>query len=539
MTRPKPAVILQPAATQQLKKGFDTLADLLAITLGPLRGMVLNSPELKELPEPLSDAATIARRMLGLPDRAQNVGAMLLRHLVWRVHQTVGDGSATTAVLAQAILAQAHRYVTAGANAMVVQRGVKKAVAVAVAALIEQAQTTVTEEDLVAVALGVTSEPELSFILGEMYELLGPAAHISIEDYVAPYLERQYLEGGHWNARLASAYLITAPTTRQAILKRCYVAIYEGDLSQEADIRPLLALIAEKKPANLLLVAHKIEGEALNALVTTHTNSEMNILAANLQRVGPRRRADIHDLAILTGAQPYSSDLGQRLANISADDLGSARRAEATVQELFVVGGEGNSTKIRELINILQNRKSALPPGDDAHAELQMRLARLSGSAAILKIGAHTKTERAVLHQKAQQSIKALSATLEEGYLPGGGTAYLHCISAIDELPPPADQDELFGYKAVARALEAPFRRILSNAGVTTAGVSQAEILSEKPGLLFDVIQGKTAAAQSARIFDAAKVLRVALETAASGATMALSTDTIILKQHPEMSYEP
>ncbi len=309
MTKPKPAVILQPAATQQLKKGFDTLADLLAITLGPLRGMVLNSPELKEIPEPLSDAATIARRMLGLPDRAQNVGAMLLRHLVWRVHQTVGDGSATTAVLAQAILAQAHRYVTAGANAMVVQRGVKKAVAVAVDALMDQAQTTVTEEDLVAVAQGVTSEPELSFILGEMYELLGPAAHISIEDYVAPYLERQYLEGGHWNARLASAYLITAPTTRQAILKRCYVAIYEGDLSQEADIRPLLALIAEKKPANLLLVAHKIEGEALNALVTTHTNSEMSILAANLQRVGPRRRADIHDLAVLTGAQPYSSDL--------------------------------------------------------------------------------------------------------------------------------------------------------------------------------------------------------------------------------------
>jgi chaperonin GroEL len=168
-----------------------------------------------------------------------------------------------------------------------------------------------------------------------------------------------------------------------------------------------------------------------------------------------------------------------------------------------------------------------------------MRLARLSGSAAILKIGAHTKTERAVLHQKAEQSIKALTATLEEGFLPGGGTAYLHCIPAVQNLTPPTDPDEGFGYKAVALALEAPFRRILSNAGVDTAGVSQVEILAEKPGLLFDVIQHHLTSARAARIYDAAKVLRIALETAASGATMALSTDTIILRRRPEMTYEP
>jgi chaperonin GroEL len=501
--------------------------------------MVLNTPELKELPEPLSDAATIARRMLGLADRAENVGAMLLRQLVWRVHQTVGDGGATTAVLAQAILNQAHRFVAAGANPMMVQRGVKKAASVAVDNLMGMAQPVTTEDDLVAIAQAVTNEPELSFILGEMYDLLGSSAYITIEDYVAPYLERQYLDGGHWDAKLVSPYLITSPTTRQAILKSCYVAIYEGDVSQDAQIRPLLEIIAEQKSANLLLVAHKIEGEALNTLVATHTNSEMGIVAANLQRMGPRRRADIQDLAVLTGAQPYSAELGQRLANITFNDLGSARRAEGTAKDLFVIGGQGSPGTIRSQIEILQGRKNALPIGDKAHSELQMRQARLSGSVAILKIGAHTKTERAVLHQKAEQSVKALSATLEEGFLPGGCTAYLHCIPAIQGLPAPLDEDEGFGYKAVANALEAPFRRILSNAGIDTGGVFRADIQAEKPGLLCDVIKGQMATAKSARIFDSAKVLRVALETAASGAMMALSTDTIILKRNPELSYEP
>jgi len=198
---PKPAVIVAPESTLYLKQGFDTLANLLALTLGPVRGNVLNATELSKL-ELLSDAATIARRITALPDRRQDVGAMLLRNIVWRVSQQVGDGGATAAVLAQAILDRANRYISAGANAMMIQRGVKMAVDVALDELTKRAQAVDTEDDLIAVANAVSSEDSLSLILGEMFHLLGAHAHITIEEHIAPYLERTYIDGGKWQAQL-------------------------------------------------------------------------------------------------------------------------------------------------------------------------------------------------------------------------------------------------------------------------------------------------------------------------------------------------
>ena len=536
---PRPAVLKSPEAAARLKQGFDTLARLLSLTLGPSQGVVLSSTVLAARPELLSDAATIARRMAALPVPSQDVGAMLLRNLVWRVHERVGDGGATTAVLAQALLNQASRYVVAGANPMLLQQGIRQAAERAVARLQELAEPPKGEQDFIGVAQAVTGIPELSKILGELFDLLGPHAYITIEDYMAPYLERVYLDGGQWKARLISPYLVTSPGTGRSVLAEVSVAVFDGPVTTIEQIRPLLELALQQKPPHLLLAAHSISGEALTSLVATHTNHPaLKIAGLALDRVGEKLQADLQDLALLTGAQLISPATGGQLQNIRPSDLGRARRSEGSTEALFVVGGAGAPAAIRIEIERMQKRSAGLAFDDEERQELELRLGRLSGSAAILKIGALTQSERDVYHQKAEQGVKALRATLEEGVLPGGGASYLHCLSAIEPLTG-HENDIQLGATALSRALEAPFRQILANAHVENPAVYLHQVIEAGPETTFDAIRQQVLPARQAGLLDPAKVLRVALETAVSGGLMAISTDTMVLKRKPRTSYQP
>jgi chaperonin GroEL len=536
----KPALITKSGARMELKQGFDQMAHLLGLTLGPLRGSVLSSLETREQPELLSDAATIARRIIALPDRAKGMGAMLMRQLVWRVHERVGDGGAIAAVLAQAIMEHAIRYVTSGANAMLMAKGVKDASKVALEQLANIAKPAEDVDTLTAVAEAVTGNAELSFVLGEMYDLIGMHAHITIEDYVAPYLERAYIEGGMWEASIASGFLINSPSKQQAVLSDCFVAAYNGVLESGGDVVPLLEIVSDKEPARLLIMATKISDEALKTLVSTNAQGKIKVSAVNLKRVGIKAQNDLEDLAILTGAKVLGAEAGRPLKSIKEEDLGKAHRVQASAERTFVVGKQAKSGAIREQIEILQKRLKALPFSDEERLELQARLARLSGSSAILKIGAYTKAERADLHQRAEHGVKALAATMEEGYVPGGGTAYLHCIKAIEEMGKAKSIDEEMGRKAVQAGLEAVFCRLLENAGVSESPhLFIHEIRSQAPGLVYDVVSNKLTSAEEAGILDAAKVLRVALESASSGAMMAITTEVLVMKRKPRMTYEP
>ena len=536
---PRPAVLSSPIAAARLKQGFDTLAQLLSLTLGPSQGVVLSSTMLAARPEILSDAATIARRMAALPDPSRDVGAMLLRNLVWRVHEQVGDGGATTAVLAQAILAQSTSYILAGANPVQIQQGVRQAARRAVERLKELAEPPQGELDFIGVAQAVTGYPELSQILGELFDLLGPHAYITIEDYMAPYLERVYLDGGQWKAKLISPHLVTSPGSGRSVLADASLAIFAGPVTSLEQVQPLLELALQQKPPHLLLAAHSISGEALTTLVATHSNhKELKIAALGLDRAGEKLRTDLQDLALLTGARLISPETGRQLQGIQAADLGRARRTEGSSEALFVVGGGGNPADVRAQIERLQQRASQLPFDDEERQELELRLGRLSGSAAILKIGALTKSERDVYHQKAEQGVKALRATLEEGVLPGGGAAYLHCLAAIEPLTGREDDVQL-GATALARALEAPFRMILKNAQIENPAVYLNEVIAAGPKYTFDAVRKQLTPARQAGILDPGKILRIALETATSGATMAISTDTVVLKRKPRMSYQP
>ncbi len=290
----------------------------------------------------------MARRFLALPDRGEDVGAMILRNLVWRVHERVGDGAATTAVLAQAMLSRAARGVRTGASPVHVQRGLRRGVKAAVQALQrrqpapparvttwrgvkaavqalqQQARPVRGLRDLIAVAQSATGHEALSARLGEMYARLGPRAHILIEKYVAPYLECEYLPGGRWSARLASPYLVTDAATQSARLAPCRVALFHGNLSTVEEVLPLLELVAPLDPAHLLLVANQVSGEALNALVATHRRGGVRIVAVALKRFGEKLRADYADLATVTGARVLSADAGESLRTVTAQALGFA-----------------------------------------------------------------------------------------------------------------------------------------------------------------------------------------------------------------------
>lgn len=541
---PIPRVIPQPEAAYYLKQGFDQLADLLAITLGPTRGAVLSDSHKSKAPTMLNDAATIARRFVALPDRRQDVGAMMLRQLVWRMHKEVGDGGATTAVLAQAILHEGSKMVAAGANTVLVQHGIKQASQTAVSALQQLAHPIARQEQLAAVAQAVTSHPDLAWILGEMVYLLGRHAHITIENYVAPYLERVYLEGGHWGGQLISPYLVTAPTSQRAIQQDCVVALYDGRLHDAEAIKPLLHLVAEQEPPTLLLVGSDIGGEALNLLVGTHQlpQNKLKIVAVSLRIGGAQGLVELSDLALLTGATVLGDVVGRPLNTVTTTDLGHVKRAEADKNGLFVVQTQSRGSVIRHEITALQTQLDALDPDDEeGRGTLQKRLARLSGSAGVLKVGALTKPARDVLHQNAEQGIKAVAAALEEGVLPGGGVAFARAAQQID-LDSASSDDERMGMLAVKRALEAPFHRLLSNAGVEATAVYLHDILATNDThLVYDILSHSLRPAAEAGVLDAAKVMRRALETAASSAEMALSVDVTILKRRPvtNVDYEP
>ncbi len=542
MTPSIPAVLPSPQTRPALKAGFDQMARLLAATLGPTQGVVFHSQALKPTPEPLTDAATIARRVTALPDRAEDVGAMLLRSLAWRVHQRVGDGCATTAVLAQAILEHGHRFIAAGANPVQVQAGIRKATQRAVELLGQMSYPVSGQTELSAVALTATGEPELSLALGEMLHRLGRQAYVNIEEYMAAYLDKEYIEGGLWKAKSISNHLISDPLSGKSITTDCNVVLFNGNLTQPEDVLPLIRLLSQSERKNLLLAAQKVEGQAANALVATCVQNRerlgLQFVLVNLVRAGENALRDLQDLACLTGAKLFDPQAGETLQSIQPADMGYARYAEAVEDRLTVSAGGGDPALAQSQIADLQAYLDHLPFNDKTRDEVEMRIGRLAGQMGILKIGAGTHNEREVLRQKAEKGLRAARAAQQGGLLPGGGTAYLHCIKPLEAIDC-ADDDERMGVLAVSRALRRPFEQLLQNAGIEHPARLAHEITQSPPGLVFDVEEKELCPADEIGLLDPVRSLVVSLETASSGAQMALSTEVIILKKNPRISYEP
>lgn len=547
MTPSIPAVLPSPQTRPALKAGFDQMARLLAATFGPTQGVIWHSQALKPTPELLTDAAVIARRVTALPNRAEDVGAMLLRSLAWRVQQRVGDGCATTALLAQAILEQGYRLVAAGANPARVQIGIQKGTRRALDVLRAMSRPVDGQNDLNAIAFTAINEPDLSLALGEMFHRLGNQAYIAIEEYMAAYLEKEYINGGLWKAKSISPHLISDPLTRKSAAADCNVVLFNGNLTQAEEVLPLIRLLSQRERKNLLLAAQKIEGQAASVLVASCVQNRerlgLQFVLVNLERAGEKALFDLQDLACLTGAKLFDPQAGETLQSIQPADLGFAHYAEVIDDRLMVSSpsapDQGDAPNPAQAqIAALQAYLDHLPFDDKGREEVQMRIGRLAGRMGILKIGAGTHNEREALRQKAEKGLRAVRAAQQSGLLPGGGTAYLHCVAPLETLEC-ADEEEQMGVRAVSRALRRPFEQLLLNAGVEHPARLAHEITQSPPGLVFDVEEKELCPAAEIGLFDPTDVLTIALETASSGAQMALSTEVIILKKNPRVSYEP
>ena len=327
----KKGVIFSPEASKNLKSGFDQMARLMAGTLGPSQGIVLNEKDVTGPPEIMTDSAAIARRIIALPHRQEDMGAMIVRQMVWRMKSRMGDGAATTAVIAQAILDEAYKLLTAGISLVEIQAGVRQAADVAISHLQKMARPANNWQTLAAVGTGATGDEQLGRILGEMVDILGVEAHITTKDFMAPTLEREYIDGGRWSGKLISMAMQNASASRQAIQHNAHIALYAEKLEKPADLIPLMKVIFNSQSKTLLLACTEFSQEVESALVQTHASPDngIKIIAVKMIRAGETGLQELEDIATLSGGQVLGSHNGRMLSSITSADLGFARRVHA------------------------------------------------------------------------------------------------------------------------------------------------------------------------------------------------------------------
>jgi chaperonin GroEL len=535
----------QPTVHQHFSLGINTIADLLASTLGPLGGRIISSANDGQKTELLDDSSTIVRRIISLGTPQKDVGAMIMRNLIWRVGQRTGDGGATAAILARAIYNEGGRLLAAGVNPMPLSRGVNAATELAVEQLRAQARAVNTEDDLASVALTVTGERDLAMLLGEIGYLLGPDAHVIVEKYVAPYLAREYIAGAHYGAQISSMYFYTQPEHKRAVSVSPAIALVDDALTTAEDVISLMEAAVQKGAKSLVIIANQVSGAALGLLVTNHQapkeKKKLDILALKLTAVGDPLKWAKSDLALLTGATQLGSVTARIAADAGPDDLGSAQRVEFGNKGVAIVANPGEREAVQVEIAQLRTRIAELPMDDDDRPKLAKRLAGLASGVARLKVGAYSKPERALLADQAERALKVLSAAQHNGVVAGGGAAYCHCIQHIRAAAEAVDRtpEEIMGFKLVADALSAPMRQILHNAGVSAPAVPLYHIEEQGAPATFDALSGQIVDANTAGILDSTDVLILALETAVSGALMALTTDKIVYHREPETSMTP
>ncbi len=532
---PKPDVVLGDKSRVGMLRGFESMARLLALTLGPVQGTIINEVAFHGAPELLHDAATIARRIIQLPDRTEDAGAMLMRHMVWHMRQEVGDGSATTAVLAMAIAREMQRMVAAGANAMMLRRGIERASQVAEQALDQMAIPLEGEERIAAVASAAVGNAEIGKLLGEIYDLLGPAANVIIEPYVAAAHDRVYHEGARFKGGYLSPYLINDQTRRVAVLEQPWVLVGDVNFETLLSIQNALELAFSHGAKSLLIVCRVMNDKAIGVMVANNEKGIIQSCAANLKPVGEVRRVTIQNIALLTGGRALFDQLSQKAEEITLQDFGRAERAVVASDYLTIIGGHGDKQAIRERVNSMRRRLRETTDKEEREMLREVQ-AHFSAGVAELRVSALTSKERNELTEIAQQAMKSVVAGMESGIVPGGGAAYLACIPTVEALQ--AEGDEAIGVQILARALEEPMRCIVGNVGEHPP-VAIAAARKAGAGFGFDVRTRQMVNMLEAGIADPTLVVKRALQQAVSGAIMLQTTDALVLHRKPKEAYEP
>lgn len=523
------SLLYPPSSLQKLARGIDQITHLMAATLGPRQGVILNQIGPGK-PELLSDSGVIARRLTELPFPAENVGAMLVRGMAQQMHSRYQDGAATACVLAGAMVREAMRMIVADSNPMLLRHGMARAVEAASAALAQQCQIPQGQKMLKQIALATIGDEDLSEVLGEMFDLLGRYGAYMVEEYAAPHIDREYIDGGRWRARPGSRQLIPAGGGEQT-LNNALVMVTDDQLEAFNDLRPALelALRAPNKPP-LLIITRGISGDALEALNLNVLQGKLDVAVAVSTVPTTRILEELEDMALLTGATVLSKATGRGPQHIRPELLGRARQMRLDSDSLTLVGGTGDKARMQQRAMELQGRLRRLNKPDEEWERLRLRVARLTGGLCILKVGAFTFKDRERQKELAKKAVRVLELALETGVVPGGGAAYLGCIPAVlavrDQC---SDADEARGVQVVARALEAPFSQLVANHGEIHPPLAVSEVQSRGAGYGFDVLTGSYQPMIEAGIIDSRAVAQGALEAAHSAAAMAITTDIIVL----------
>lgn len=540
----RPRVVNQPTTHRDFMLGINLIADLLAPILGPNGGTVASGPTAGNRVEFLDDAATVARRIISLGNAQADIGAMVMRSLIWRVGQRAGDGGATAAVIARKLFTEGARLNTAGFNTVRMARGIEQGVKIVIEAMRTLSQPISGETDLASVARTITKDDALSTVLGEMSYLLGPDAPIVIEKYVAPYLQRRYIAGAHFGAEIRSMYFYTQPEQRRAVLTAPAIALCEERLTEAAQVIPLMEGALKLGAKGLLIVAPDVSGSALGTLVTNQQlpkdKKKLELLAVKLKVIGDESRWALADLALLTGASVLGPTYGRMSAIATPDQLGRTQRVEFANKGVVIVAHDSKRTDIQAEVSRIRQLILDTTLDDEERPKYARRLGTLTGGVGELKIGTYAKGEREVREAQAARSFKVLSAAQRGGVVPGGGAALYHCIPTLLAAADAEQDDNIAqGMRVLAAAIAAPLEQIITNSGANAPKVYMQRIRDAGPHTTYDATTGAVVDATQSGILDVTDVVTQMLHIAASGAMMALSTDAIVYHRNPQQSLKP
>ena len=517
-------IVYGEEARKALQLGIDQLADTVKITLGPKgRNVVLD----KKFGAPLitNDGVTIAKD-IELEDAFQNMGAQLVKEVATKTNDAAGDGTTTATLLAQALVREGMKNVTAGANPMIVKKGMSKAVDTAVAAIVEHSQKVSGSDDIARVATISSGDEAIGKLIAEAMEKVSADGVITLEESKTAETYSEVVEGMQFDRGYITPYMVTDTEKMEAVIDAAYILITDKKIASIQEILPLLEQVVQAGK-KLVIIAEDIEGEALSTLIVNKLRGTFTCVGVKAPGFGDRRKEMLQDIAILTGGEVISEELGLELKEATMAQLGRAKQVKVTKENTIIVDGAGSSAEIKERIAQIRNQIESTTSDYDRE-KLQERLAKLAGGVAVIKVGAATEVEMKEKKLRIEDALAATKAAVEEGIVAGGGVALLNATDAVAKLVETAEGDEKTGVRIVLKALEEPLRQIAANGGLEGSIIIDTIRRSGKVGYGFDAYKEEYCDMISAGIVDPTKVTRSALQNAASIAAMVLTTESLV-----------
>ena len=521
-------IIFSEDARRALQRGMETLAEAVTTTLGP-KGRNVALDKKFGSPTITHDGVTVAKE-IELEDPFENMGAQLLKEAATKTNDIAGDGTTTSTVLAHAVIVEGMKNLAAGANPMLLKRGIAAATKVASEEIGKQSIELKTKEEIASVASISAQDRVIGDLIAEVMDKVGKDGVITVEESKGLEFETEYVEGMQFDRGYISPYFITDPEQMEADVSDPYVLIHDKKISAATDIVPLLEKLVQVGKRELVIIAEDIDGEALATLVLNKLRGMLNAVAIKAPGFGDRRKAMLQDIAILTGANVISEETGRKLESATIEDLGRAEKIVVTKDDTTIVGGKGELPLIKGRIDQIRNEIDKSTSDYDKE-KLQERLAKLSGGVAIIRVGAATETELKEKKHRVEDALSATRAAVEEGIVPGGGVALINVIPSLQDLKVEGE-DAQIGVNIVRRAMEMPMRKIAENAGkdgsVVLENVRRAQKEQDNLNIGYDVLKEEYLDMVEGGVIDPAKVTRGALENATSIAAMILTTEALI-----------